>query len=59
MCSEPQWATLDALAARGAAVSEIPGDITVVIKVEDLEGIKTIEEFIAMARRRARQKKGS
>lgn len=57
--TEPQWATLDALAARGAAASEIPGDITVVIRVEDLEGIKTVEEFIAMARRRARQKKGS
>ena len=57
--TEPQWATLHRLASRGASVSEIPQEITVQISVEDLEGIRTVEQFIAMARRRARQKKGS
>lgn len=55
----PQWATLERLAARGASINELPAEINVTINVEDLEGLKTIEEFIKMARRRARQKTGA
>lgn len=34
------------------------GDVHVTISVEDLDGIRTLEEFIEMARRKGRQKKG-
>lgn len=52
-----QWAVMAQLAAAGAGAGG--GDVHVTISVEDLEGIKTIEEFIAMARRRGRQKQGA
>lgn len=49
-----QDAALKTLAARGAEAGT--GEINVTIDVRDLEGLRTIEEFVSMARRKARQR---
>lgn len=56
--TESQWAILER-AVNQAVANGGGGDLRVEINVKDLEGIKTLEEFIAMARRRARQNRGS
>ena len=52
-----QWAAIEKMATTGT-INGV-GNVDVTIRVEDLEGIRTLEEFVAMARRRSRQKVGA
>lgn len=57
--TEPQW-KITSRAVEAALRNSSGGDtIHVTIDVSDLEGLKAIEEFITVARRKARQKKGA
>lgn len=54
----PQWSLLERMVNR-QITDDQGGTYNITISVKDLQGIKTLEEFLAMARRKKRQNVGS